>query len=238
LSVEFPARGEAQNWFDLAIVSDPYVHEVLENLLDEWRMKKRWDDITPQLRRLHQAVLQGYLTSGRPPSRAQLAAGFSGSVQPALDDLVARDMIQLDAGEVVGAYPFTSRPSQHRVLIKEQEINAMCAIDALGAGAMAGCDARVHAECAQCGDAITIDLAGGGLSIDAVTPSTAVVWAGVKEISGCAADTQCRAIVLFCGDPHLKAWRDATQSEHGFHLTPAQAVQAGAAIFRPFLTRT
>jgi alkylmercury lyase-like protein len=238
LNVESPAQAEAQNWFDLAIVSDPYVHEVLENLLDDWRMKKRWDDITPQLRHLHQAVLQGYLASGRPPSRAQLEAGFTGPVKPALADLVTRDMILLDEGEVVGAYPFTSRPSRHKVLIEGQEINAMCAIDALGAGAMAGCDAQVHAECAQCGEAVTIDLVGGGLSIDTVTPSTAVVWAGVKDISGCAANTQCRAIVLFCGDEHLKAWRDATQSEHGFQLTPAQAVQAGAAIFRPFLTRT
>jgi mercuric reductase len=230
-------RNDTDNWFDLTVVSDPFVHEVLENLLDEWRMKKRWNDLAQAHRRLHEAILLGYLKSGRAPARAQLSAWFTGPIEIALEDLVRRDLIVLDKGEVVGAYPFTSRPSRHKVSISGQEINAMCAIDALGAGAMAGHDAQLRSQCAFCGDAIDIGIINGGLSIDKVAPSKALVWAGLKEVAGCAADTQCRAILLFCDEQHLQEWQQAATSEDGYQLTPEQAMQAGAAIFRPFLTR-
>ncbi len=223
-------------WFDLAVVSDPLVVNALGTLLTDWRMRKRWDDLPSNFRHLHRVILQGYLDTGHAPSRETLGQGFKEVVGPALDDLVARDLILLDGGEVAGAYPFTSRTSRHSVEIQGRKIAAMCAIDALGAGAMAGQDANVRSRCACCDAPIEIDVTGLGLAIGRVQPAGALVWAGVEPVSGCAADTQCRTMLLFCDQAHLEAWRSANAPDgEGWRLTPAQALQLGAAIFRPFL---
>ena len=135
-----------------------------------------------------------------------------------------------------GAYPFTSRASGHSVVIKTREIATMCAIDAFGAGAMVDSDAEVHSRCPECNTAIDIRIGGNGPSIEAAHPEGAVVWAGVDAVEGCAADTQCRSMLLFCADAHLQAWRAKhAPGGEGFRLTPDQALQAGAAIFRPFM---
>jgi Alkylmercury lyase len=234
-----PSRGkpdEIVSWFDLAVVSDPLVVKALGALLTDWRMRKRWEDLPSAFRRLHRAILQGYLETGSAPSRENLGKRFGGVVGSGLDDLVARDLILLDGGEVAGAYPFTSRPSRNSVEIQGCEIAAMCAIDALGAGAMARRDAKVRSRCARCDAPVEIDVSGHGLAIGRVQPAGAPVWAGMEPVSGCAADTQCRTMLFFCDRAHLEAWRAANAPDgEGWCLTPAQALQVGAAIFRPFL---
>jgi Alkylmercury lyase len=225
-----------RSWFDLSVVSDPLVADALDGLLVEWRMRKRWDDLPPAHRRLHRAILLGYLDTGAAPSDAEMSGRFGEMVERALEDLAERDLILLDRGRVMGAYPFTSRIARHSVEIAGREIAAMCAIDALGAGAMARRDARVCGCCARCDTPIEIDVAEAGLAIARVDPPGARVWAGVEPVSGCAADTQCRAMLLFCSHAHLDDWRAGNApGGQGFCLTPAQALQLGAAVFRPFL---
>lgn len=229
-------REEPANRFDLSVVADPLVRDALGALLQDWRMAKRWDDLPPAHLAVHREILRSYIAIAHPPPRADLAGIAGGDPGKALDDLVARDLILLEKGEVVGAYPFTSRPARHRVVIGGREVGAMCAIDALGAGAMARREAQVRADCAQCGAPIRISTGAGGLGIDRVEPGATVIWAGVEPVSGCAADTQCRSMLMFCDAEHLGAWRAAhAPAGTGFHLTPVQAVELGAAIFRPFL---
>jgi Alkylmercury lyase len=223
-------------WFDHSVVSDPRVSEALGVLLSDWRMAKRWDDLPAAHRRLHRAILHGYLQTGKAPGRVELAGVFGDATGAILEDLVMRDLIVLESGEIIGAYPFTSRLSRHMVEIGGQEIAAMCAIDALGAGAMAGRDAKVRADCAECGALIRVAITAEGLEIARVTPEGVMIWAGVEPVSGCAADTQCRSMLMFCNLDHLEAWRAIHAPRGtGFHLAPAQALELGAAIFRPFL---
>ena len=75
-----------------------------------------------------------------------------------------------------------------------------------------------------------------GLTVEHASTSNPRVWTGVKDVGTCAADTQCRSMLLFCSPEHLDAWkRSQPQSTRGFDLSLAQGVQLGAAIFRPFL---
>ena len=164
-------------WYDLAVVSDPLVMKALDGLLADWRMRKRWDDLPHEFRRLHRAILQVYLETGSAPSRDELASRFGDVVGLGLDDLVARDLILLDEGQIVGAYPFTSRRSRHSVEIEGRKISAMCAIDALGAGAMARRDARMRSRCAHCDAPVStpveIDVSERGLAIGRAQPAGA-----------------------------------------------------------------
>ena len=156
--------------------------------------------------------------------------------QNVLADLVERDLVFLDQGEIAGAYPFSSQPTRHAVTICGQRIWAVCALDALGAGAMARSGAHVTTTCPICEARIDVTIGRRGLALRAVSPISAVLWAGVEPIGGCAAATQCQSMLLFCGDDHLQDWCASRSGPNdGYRLTPRQALQAGAAIFRPFL---
>lgn len=231
-----PTMPRGSSDFDWTVVIDPLVATALKALLPDWRMKKCWNDFPAAHRRLHIHILQTYLKTGDAPAAADLDAELGPGASAALVDLADRDLVVLSGGEIIGAYPFTSRACGHSVVIKTREIATMCAIDAFGVGAMVDSDAQVHSRCPECDTAIDIRIGGNGLSIDTVRPEGAVVWAGVDAVEGCAADTQCRSMLLFCSDAHLQAWRAKTApGGEGFRLTPDQALQAGAAIFRPFM---
>ena len=223
---------------DHSVVSDPLVREALSKLLTDWRMRKRWGDFPPVHRAVHHAILDAYLQTGDAPRRADLAGITGGDIGAVLEDLRERDLIVLEGGEIVIAYPFTSRCSVHGVDIAGRKTKCVCAIDALGVGAMIDSAVLAYSRCPECDAEIDVRIGGSGLSIEAVYPEGAVVWAGVSAVDGCAADTQCRSMLLFCSDAHLQAWREKNApGGDGFRLTPDQALQAGAAIFRPFMAR-
>ncbi|VAV96489.1 hypothetical protein MNBD_ALPHA07-1033 [hydrothermal vent metagenome] len=216
---------------DMSVVSDARVAEALPQLLTEWRMKKRWDDMPPQTRALHQKLLIGYLTTGAPP-------GIAGLNPAILEDLQQRDLIVLRDGALQSAYPFSTRKTGHKVRINGITNFCVCAIDALGAPAMAEKAAQVALNCAVCDAAITVRIGGAGLELQQAAPKDARIWAGIIPIKGCAADTQCQSMLAFCGDQHLNHWRGQQPGPtNGFAFSIAQALQAGAAIFRPFLQK-
>lgn len=74
------------------------------------------------------------------------------------------------------------------------------------------------------------------MSIRSVTPASVVVWSGVREVDGCAADTHCQVMAFFCSDDHLDAWRNNMEKPPlGQRLTVEEGLQEGAAVFLPFL---
>jgi len=112
----------------------------------------------------------------------------------------------------------------------------VCAIDAMGVGAMLAQAVAVSLTCAHCERPIGVDIASSGLGVARATPETAVIWAGIVAIDSCAATSQCLSMLAFCERAHLAGWQgdDATRCQ-GFEFSLDEAAQAGAAIFRPFL---
>jgi hypothetical protein len=112
----------------------------------------------------------------------------------------------------------------------------MCAIDALGVGAMLGRDIAIASGCRQCGAAISVTTQGTGTALAIVAPDGALVWSGMRTDAGCAADTLCTVIAFFCSDAHLEAWRSANHPHAaGYRLSLDVALQVGRAIFGPTL---
>jgi len=227
-------RMNREKFMDMSVVVDPKVKSALGEIFSEWHERKRWNDFPPEVKHVHRHILRQFLHSGHPPSRAQLAALPVADINVVLADLCSRDLVVLnDAGEISGAYPFSANPTRHAVFINGNTIGAMCAIDALGTGAMAGQDCQVTSRCPACEETIRIKTGKLGLAINEVRPETAIVWAGVNPID-CAANTECQSVVMFCSEDHLARWRH-TSNTIGVSLSMTQALQAGAAIFRPFL---
>lgn len=221
----------ANDMFDMSVVTDAKVAAALPQLLTQWRNKKRWSEFSKEARATHVAVLESFIATGLPPT-------VDGLQPEIVADLQGRDLIVIRDGAIVVAYPFASTPTRHSVQLDGTSIAAVCAIDALGAAAMVGKATHVTSKCATCEQEITVDILEDGLTIKSHSHDDPRLWAGIVPVAGCAADTQCQSMLLFCYPDHLKKWRSSTaQSPDGFAFTLAQAVQAGAAIFKPFLNR-
>jgi mercuric reductase len=226
---------------DWAAVTSPQAREALLATLEALGVLRTWRDYTPAEDGVRTNLLRLYAELGRAPKIGELAgrAGVSEStIRPIVASLKARDLVVLDAdGErIVGAYPWTDRATEHRVSLGERTLNALCAIDALGAGDMYRRDVEIRSRCRSCGARVTVATSDRGRALADVQPGSAVVWSGVRHTDGCAANSMCTVIAFFCDDTHLEAWRAEHDPETpGFRLSIDEALQVGRAFFAPSL---
>jgi hypothetical protein len=226
---------------DWAAVTSPQPRKALLAIFEAIGTENMWRDYTPAEDGVRTTLLRLYAEQGGAPAIADLArrAGVSESaVRSLLAGLRARDLVVLDAdgGRIVGAYPWTDRATEHRVSLGERTLNALCAIDALGAGDMYGRDVEINSRCRSCGAPVTVATGDRGRAVADVQPGSAVVWSGVRRTEGCAANSMCPVIAFFCDDAHLEAWRAERHPDApGFRLSIDEALQAGRAIFGPSL---
>ena len=224
---------------DWSMVTADAAHEALAAIMNAIGAETRWADYDGGEDLARRAVLNLYGREGRAPSRAALAADTgmdAASVSMALARLRSRDILVLDAdtGEITGAYPFTDNDTGHRVRLGAHVLNAMCAIDALGAGAMYGRDVAIDSTCRHCAAPVRLTTRDNGAALDDISPSPTVVWSGICY-EGQAATSLCTVIAFFCSAEHLAAWRDENADSTGFELSPEEAMEVGKAIFAPLL---
>ena len=164
---------------DWSAVSSPRTKEVLLALVQSDHVQHRWSGYSADADRVRSALLRIYAEVGRAPSLDALAARSEmdkSAVSSLLDTLSKHDLVLLDGERIVGAYPFTDGDSGHRVKLDGRSVNAMCAVDALGIGAMLDCDVAIESRCRHCGSPIRITTRTQGRALAAVGPQTAVVW--------------------------------------------------------------
>jgi len=199
--------------------------------------------LTPESREetlVRQAVLRLYAVLGRAPDLLQLIARTridKTLLRATLNQLNRRDLIVLnDGGEITGAYPITSNPTEHHVRVGSQTINAMCAIDALGVGAMYNQDVHIRSSCRNCGAEVQIHTADKGRALAAVTPLDICVWSGIRPSVGRAETTLCMVLAFFCSDRCLETWRKENPADaDGYQLSPNQGLEVGRALFEDAL---
>lgn len=202
--------------------------------------RQKWSHLGATEDRVWRTVIERFAALGRAPGASEVAsaAGLSpGVVAAELAKLRARDVVVLDGdARIAGAYPFTERHTGHNVVLCGKTLRAMCAIDALGIGAMFGADTKIASSCRHCGAGVQVETRAAGTALAAVAPETAVVWAGLHYADGCSATSLCTVLAYFCSDEHLAAWRRRdSRGETGFRLSMDEALQVGRAIFSPIL---
>jgi len=228
---------------DWSAVTSPAVQDALSAMVGSDHVFNRWSGYDAVTDRVRVALLQLYAGDGRAPAIAALAerAGLSEpAIRPVLEELRRRDLVVLDCGRIIGAYPYTDRDTGHRVTLGRTQVkthvNAMCGLDALGIGAMTGGDVRVASRCRHCGAAVRIATRDRGTALADIAPATAVMWQSVRYDGACAADSLCATTAFFCSDDHLAAWRrECSADEPGFRLSIPEALEAGRALFGPSL---
>ncbi len=226
---------------DWSVVTSGIVREALGAIFETCDWEERWAGLDDAQDRTRRAILEAYPRTGHAPSIDELAltTGFApDQVCDLVAKLKARDMVVLDrdGATLTGAYPFVDRDTEHRVRLGETVLNAMCAIDALGTGAMLGADVAIESACRFCGAPIRIETCDKGAALADYAPMIAVVWSGIQYSNGCAADSLCTVMAFFCTDEHLQSWRDAQDRKtKGFRLSMDEGLQMGKAIFKPLL---
>jgi len=226
---------------DWSVATSGTVREALEAFYETSDWEERWAGLDDAEDRARRAILETYPRIGHAPSINELAksTGFApDQVRDLIAKLKARDMVVLDRDgtKLAGAYPFIDRVTEHRMKLGETNLHAMCAIDALGMGAMLGTDVVIESACRSCGAPIHIETRDKGMTLADHSPRGAVVWTGIQYADRCVADTLCTVMAFFCSDEHLDSWRDGQNPKpNGFRLSLDEGLQMGKAIFMPLL---
>jgi hypothetical protein len=188
-----------------------------------------------------QSVLRLFATLGRPPRLPEIASAAEidpERVAPVLKQLQQRDLLAFDeaTGSVIHAYPLTGSNTGHQVRLGERVLNALCAVDALGVGAMYRRDTAIASSCDFCGAEIRIETCDNGTALGGESPETAVVWYDAAYVGGCAATSCCPGIVFLCSDDHLRRrLASGGARRHGHRLSVDEAFELGRALFEPVL---
>ena len=173
-------------------------------LIDKWLHA-----LAPDEDRVWRAVLECYAVLGRPPLTAEISHQANlpeSAVLQLLQQLEQRDLLARGPdGAIRYAYPFTEVMTGHHVTLGRHVLNALCAIDALGTGAMYESDVSIQSACALCGDGIRVATEDMGRRLVEVSPASAVVWYDFAYADS-AAVSCCPTIAYFCKDDHLRQW--------------------------------
>jgi alkylmercury lyase len=213
---------------DWSVVTKPAAREALIGR-DRARAgpSERWIGTLPTPTDLAwRTVLELFDRFGRPPNLSEI----SKEIGLALEQTRAL-VSELQAH----AYPFTKRTTEHRVELHGRKLNALCAIDALGAGGMFRADATIESSCRHCGTSIEISTSQSGRAVSYARPASAVVWYDLAY-SQAAATSCCPSIGFFCCDEHLQQWlAGPTTRRAGYRLAIDEALEVGRALFEPVL---
>ena len=207
----------------------------LDHLNQLLPLKARQDALDPVLRDLHREVLLSFAATGRPLTRAQIAAQAGDErVDEVLERLAADDLIVLsgDRKEVTGAYPFTIEQRVHRVNINGHDACAMCALDALSIAPMCNASTRILSQCQVTEMPVEIQM--NADKVLSAMPADVHVGIRWQSTSGCAAKNLCMEMVYLKDASIAEAWKQ--QDPDNISTYPLdQAVKFGAAFFKPLL---
>jgi mercuric reductase len=225
---------------DWSVVTSGSARRALEAVFAVAGRDEKWSGLGEDEDRVWRAILEGFASAAAAPSVPEIAAATGLAPQlvaATLDRLRARDLVVRadDTGAVTAAYPFCTWSTGHRVRWDGAAVQALCAIDALGMGAMLGRDVLIDAECRHCGATIRVATRRQGTEVAASSPEGTVVWCGIAYAGNCGATSGCTLKVFFCSDQHLQLWRDERVAKPGFRLSVEEAHQVGRAIFAPML---
>ena len=187
-------------------------------------------------RQLYRWILTQFAFEGRPSLEATAAAAATtgADLNEAIETFRRLDLVHLADGQIAVAYPFSGRPTAHRVSIDGRpEMYAMCALDALGIAAMLELPIEVLSRDPVSGGEVWVRIdPGDGAWWD---PQEAVVLAGSYPAIGPSFQSCCSVLNFFESGEHALQYLLAQPEVTGHAITIPEAIAAGVAIFGDLL---
>jgi alkylmercury lyase-like protein len=178
-------------------------------------------------------ILRHFATSGRPGRAEALAAAGRLGLDPdaAFETLRREDLVHLGPdGEITVAYPFSGRATAHRVRFpRGNEVDAMCAIDALGIAPMFGEPIEISSRDPLSDAHIRVRLEPEGAG--EWHPQTTVVFAGVMDRQDDSFRGCCPVLNFFSSTAMAEDWLAEHPDVRGEVVSMPEAIAAGRAVF-------
>jgi hypothetical protein len=210
----------------------------LAEIPPERQGQRRLSRLTPRERKLYRWILQRFATAEPPSSGATRAIALELGLDPddALAALARDDLVHTDGdGRPVVAYPFSARDRGHRVLIDGiHEVEAMCAIDALGIAPMLGLPIEVRSRDPISGGEVHVHLHPGEQA--AWQPTQAVVLAGSTCCDGPSFGGCCDVLNFFETAENATRYLREHPEINGAPITIPEAAEAGRVVFGDVLS--
>jgi hypothetical protein len=196
--------------------------------------------LTGSERELYVWILRRFATDGRPRSEEVHAAAerLGLDAEQAFATLAREDLVHRGSdGELTVAYPFSGRPTAHRVRFAGgQEVDAMCAIDALGIAPMFGEPIEVASRDPVSDAPIEARIGPDGTA--EWWPAEAVVVAGVLERASDSCCGCCPVLNFFASPASAQRWLVEHPNARGDVISMQEAAAAGRAVFGEVLTES
>jgi hypothetical protein len=194
--------------------------------------------LTEAERELYFWILRRFATDGRPSSsEVRAAAGRLGlDAEDAFATLSREDLVHRGRdGEITVAYPFSGQTTAHRVRFPSgHEVDAMCAIDALGIAPMFAQQIDVESR-----DPVSSDTIGARVAPDGCAewwPESAVVVGGAARSQGDACCGCCPVLNFFASPANAERWLTEHPEVRGDVISMPEAAAAGRAVFGDVFT--
>jgi Alkylmercury lyase len=196
--------------------------------------------LTDSERELYFWILRHFRTTGRPSdARVREAAERLGmDAERGLATLAREDLVHGGPdGEITVAYPFSGRPTAHKVRFTGgHKVDAMCAIDALGIAPMFGEPIEIDSRDPVSGDEIRARVAADGTP--EWSPQSAVVVAGVLDRQSDSCCGCCPVLNFFISPGNAERWLFEHREVRGRVISMQEAAAAGRAVFGGVLTQS
>jgi hypothetical protein len=202
----------------------------------ERRGRRGLRGLTQPERELYRWILQRFAAAAPPSGEATRATALELRLDPdqALAALAGDDLVHVDRDGRPVAYPFSAHERGHRVRIDEtHEVEAMCAIDALGIAPMLGLPIEVRSRDPISGGEIHVQLHPGEQA--GWQPREAVVLAGSTCCDGPSFGGCCDVLNFFETTENAERYLREHPEINGAPITIPEAAEAGRIVFADVL---
>jgi hypothetical protein len=188
-------------------------------------------------RELYVWILRQFVVAAPPSAEATRAAAVALDLDPgeALAVLARDDLVHADGnGQPTVAYPFSANERGHNVLIDgTHEVQAMCAIDALGIAPMLNLPTEIVAHDSISGNEIRIHV---DAELEATWhPHGSVVLAGSACCGGPSFRGCCDMLNFFEAEENAERYLSDHREVTGMSISIPEAIEAGRVVFGDLL---
>ena len=211
------------------------IQAAINRLNRQLPLQARQNQLTPQLKELHQLILRTLAKQGVPPGRDDMIDVLGATeLAVALQRLGELDLVVLNAqhSAVLGAYPLTTEPTPHHLHLGQHSIYAMCALDAVSVAPMFATELSINSRCHVSGEPVRIHMQGH--NVLTALPETVMVGIRWQIPSAVAAHSMCTEMV-FLKDLSLAQQWQGDEVEAISLFTLPEAIAFGAGFFMPLL---
>lgn len=211
------------------------VDKALKRLKHILPLEEKQRACSKEIRELHQKILRSFVGRGRILTREEMAQHVS-NLEDAVTVLRDNDMVTFsEAGDPVGAYPFTSEVREHEVQVNGHRVHAMCALDALAVSPMFGEKTQITSRCRVTGDPVSIQQSGMTIENPDETGDIhfGIIW-GAEDSNSCVADSLCMEMIFLRDNKVAQQWlADDPGNREVFTLQ--EAVEFSSRFFVPLV---